>query len=241
MSLYVYCLGEELAGVSLEDLSGVGGARVRLSEFGRLAAVVSDSDVESVAVTAENLRAHNLVNARVLARTTPLPFRFGTLADASHLSDYIKTNESALVVALERVRGRVEMCVKIRWEREKAEGKRQKAKVGSEETEVDAERVGSGTAFLLAKQREIMGDDALRQSADEIASWLDACMSSLVRESAVRVSPSEAIVVRASHLVERECIEAYRTSVRACGIERSWLQFLTSGPWPPYSFSELRR
>jgi hypothetical protein len=281
MSLYVYCLGEELACESLEDLSGVGGARVGLFTFGRLAAVVSDFDGEGVAVNAENVRAHNRVNARVLARSTPLPFRFGTLVGESRLKDYMTTNETALDAALERVRGCVEMCVKIKWdEAEKAEGRRRKAEDGSVETsgedvlteaetaltetmlteavltktasadaslteaahgaEVGAGQVGSGTAFLLAKRREIFGDEDLRRRAEEVAAWLDARVSSLARESAVRVSPSEAIVVRASHLVEHARVEEYKACVRACEVERRGLHFLTSGPWPPYSFSELR-
>ena|GEM_PF-344301 len=260
MSLYVYCVGEGLGAEALEASGGVGGARVCLLESGRLAAVVSEFEGESVAVGAENVRAHNRVNARVLARATPLPFRFGTLAEESRLEDYLKTNEEAIVAALSRVRGCVEMCVKIKWDGdEKAKGKRQKAKVRSEEAggeellmkatvtettrgaEVDAGRVGSGTAFLLAKRRGILGEESARGRAEELAAWLEARVSEVVRESSARVSPSEAIVVRASHLVERERVEEYRESVRAARAERRGLQFLTSGPWPPYSFSELRR
>jgi hypothetical protein len=253
MSLYVYCLSDALEGEAVEGLKGVGGARVRLITLGRLAAVVSEFEDESVAVASENLRAHNAVNARVLARVTPLPFRFGTLASEARLGEYVATNEGALVVALERVRGCVEMGVKIKWGAEKAKGRRQKAKEGSEEAdgedvlmetahgaEVEAARVGSGTAFLLAKRREILGDDVERRRAEEVANWLAGGVSGLVRESSVRVNSSDALVVRAAHLVERARVEEYRERVRELGGERDELHFLTSGPWPPYSFGELR-
>lgn len=253
MRLYVYCLSDELEDVALEGLRGVGSARVRLLAFGRLAAVVSEFEDESVAVESVNLRAHNAINARVLARVTPLPFRFGTLADCSRLADYVAANESALVAALGRVRGCVEMGVKIKWNAEKAAGNRQKAKDGSEEAngedvlmgtthgaEVDAAGGGSGTAFLLAKRREILGDDAGRRRAEEVADWLAGGVSGLVRESSVRVNSSDALVVRAAHLVERASVEEYRQRVRDLGEERNELHFLTSGPWPPYSFGELR-
>jgi hypothetical protein len=53
----------------------------------------------------------------------------------------------------------------------------------------------------------------------------------------VRVSPEGSLVVRAAHLVVRERVEEYRERLRAAGDERRELRLLTSGPWPPYSFS----
>ncbi|HYH86428.1 MAG TPA: GvpL/GvpF family gas vesicle protein [Pyrinomonadaceae bacterium] len=250
MRFYVYCLSDELKDEAVEGLKGVGGALVRVIAFGRLAAVVSELEDESVAVVSENLRAHNAVNAGVLARSTTLPFRFGTLATESRLAEYVAANEGSLVAALGRVRGCVEMGVKIM---EKAKGKRQKAEDGSEEArsevvltdeasgaEAGASGVGRGTAFLLAKRREVLGDEAERRRAEEVAGWLAEGVSGLVRESSVRVNPSDALVVRAAHLVERARVEEYRGRVRSLGAERVELHFLTSGPWPPYSFGELR-
>jgi hypothetical protein len=261
MSLYVYCLGDELSAEWFGDLRGVGGAPVRVLAAGALAAAVSEFGGEAAEVSAENVRAHNRVNAAALARTTPLPFRFGTLAAASALADYVSANEAALLDALARVRGCVEMSVKVRWEAEKAKVKRQKAieEGGEAEGRLDAAAgegagselpggarghtpgAGSGTAFLLARRREILGDEALRRRAEGVAAWLASRVSELVRESAARTSPSEALVVRAAHLVERARLGEYRARVRALSGERADLHFLASGPWPPYSFSEIRR
>ena len=261
MRLYVYCLSDELKSEAVEGSTGVGGARVRLLAFERLAAVVSEFEDESVAVGSENLRAHNAVNASMLARATTLPFRFGTLTGETRLAEYVASNEGALVAALGRVRGCVEMGVKIKWDARKAEGGRRNAQDGSDEAvgevvqieegraaetcagrgaETGASVVGRGTAFLLAKRREIIGGEAERHRAEEVAGWLAVGVSHLVRESSVRVNPSDALVVRAAHLVERARVEEYRQRVRSLGAERSELHFLTSGPWPPYSFGELR-
>jgi len=246
MSLYVYCLSDESDAAAFEGLAGVGGAAVRVLSLGRVAAVVSEFEDESVAVTGENVRAHNRVNSQLLAALTPLPFRFGTRAAASRLAEYVASNEEALVASLARVRGCVEMGVKIRDALEKAKGKRQKAKDESEETAGEdalggSARGGSGTAFLLAKRREILGDESARLRAEELAAWLASGVAGAARESAVRVNPSDAIVVRAAHLVERARVEEYRGRVRSLSEERRGLQFLTSGPWPPYSFSDIER
>ncbi|HEX3559970.1 MAG TPA: GvpL/GvpF family gas vesicle protein [Pyrinomonadaceae bacterium] len=264
--MYVYCVGDGLSAELFGDLCGVGDVPVRLLVMGGLAAVVSEFAGEAVELSAGNVRAHNRVNARVLARSTPLPFRFGTLAGEQRLAEYVAGNESTLLDALKRVRGCVEMGVKVRRDAEKAKVKRQKAQEEDEEggaerdaaAGVDVRKVsagvvsgtaagsgtaseGSGTAFLLAKRREILGDEASRRRAEEVAAWLASRVSDSVRESSLRVGPSESLVVRAAHLVERARLEEYRARVRELTDERADLHFLTSGPWPPYSFSHIER
>jgi hypothetical protein len=233
MSLYVYCLGDELSGAAFEGLAGVGGARVRVLALGGLAAVVSEPGDGAVAVKEENLLAHNRVNAAALAASTPLPCRFGTRAAPERLAEYVAANEAALSSALARVRGCVEMSVKLL---KKAEGRQ--SKVESEEDGV-AGTTGAGTAFLLKKRRKLLGEEGARLHAEEAAAWLASGLGAVARETAVRLSPSEAIFVRAAHLVERGRVEEYRTRLRALAAGRPDLRLLTSGPWPPYSFSEM--
>jgi hypothetical protein len=253
MSLYVYCICDEPESEAFEGAVGLFGAAVRVLRFGRVAAVVGDSDDARVAATGANVSAHNRVCSHTLAVATPLPARFGTLTTAARLADYVAANEAALVASLARVRGCVEMGVKIRDGSTDAKGERRKTKEGIEESgggdttasladdraRNDAARAGSGTAFLLAKRREILGDESSKLRAEELAAWLDQAVSGFVRETAVRLRPSEALAVRAAHLVERGRVAEYKERVHALGDERPALQFLTSGPWPPYSFSEI--
>lgn len=257
MKFYVYCLSDELDCAPVEGLTGVGGVEVRLLEVGGATsvagavAVLSEFEGERAVVTRENLLAHNRVNAHVLARVTPLPFRFGTLADEARLAAYVAANETALAEAFARVRGCVEMGVKVRL----VEG----AKVGAEEPAVNVEEVddgasretgttqafgaagvGRGTAFLLAKRREILGEEAFKARAEEAAARLAECVKGLARESDVRLSPEGPIVLRASHLVARADVAEYRASARRLGESFSGMHLLTSGPWPPYSFGVAR-
>ncbi|MBV9923503.1 MAG: GvpL/GvpF family gas vesicle protein [Acidobacteria bacterium] len=238
MSLYVYCLGDDLSGAAFEGLAGVGGARVRVLSLGVLSAVVSEAEEGATNVDAENLRAHNRVNAAALAHTTPLPCRFGTRAAPERLGEYVTSNETALASALARVRGCVEMSVKLL----------EKSEVGSRKSEVEGDAVGTapsaagaGTAFLLKKRRELLGEEGARRRAEEAAAWLASGVGELARETAARLSPSEAIFVRAAHLVERARVEEYRDRLRTLAAARPDLRLLTSGPWPPYSFSDIKQ
>jgi hypothetical protein len=238
MSLYVYCLGDDLPESAFGGLAGVGGARVEVLALGSgLAAVVSEAGDGGAAVNEENLLAHNRVNAAALAVSTPLPCRFGTRAAPERLAEYVAGRAPALASALARVRGCVEMSVKLMG---KAEGTRRKAKEGDEGGVVET-AAGAGTAFLLQKRREMLGAEGARRGAEEAAAWLASGVGGLARETAARLSPSEAIFVRAAHLVERGRVAEYRERLRALAAGRADLRLLVSGPWPPYSFSDIQQ
>jgi hypothetical protein len=238
MRLYVYCLSDEPGAAPSEGLEGVGGARVRLFESGGLSVVVSDFEGERAPITREGLRAHNRVNAHVLARVTPLPFRFGTLADEGRLNSYVESNARALREALARVRGRVEMSVKVRLGPDAEVDARAEKETAAPEVRAGAR--GSGTAFLLAKRREMMGEESLKARAEEAAARLASTVGALARESDVRLTPEGPIVVRASHLVGRADVAEYRARLREAGARAGGMLLLLSGPWPPYSFGVTR-
>ncbi|HJQ32978.1 MAG TPA: GvpL/GvpF family gas vesicle protein [Pyrinomonadaceae bacterium] len=234
MSLYVYCLCGESPEPTTEWPAGVDGAAVSVLRVGRLSAVVSEAGEQAVAVTDENVLAHSRVNAAALARETPLPFRFGTRATPERLAEYVSSNEAALTAALARVRGCVEMSVKL------LEGSQsEKSEVGSQKSEVKTLEGGRGTAFLLAKRREILGGEEARRRGEELAAWLAAGVAGLARETDVRARPAGAIALSAAHLVERGRVAEYRARLRALGAGRPDVRLLTSGPWPPYSFSGI--
>jgi hypothetical protein len=165
----------------------------------------------------------------------------------------VTANERALREALARVEGCVEMGVKImRGADERANEDEEDASSSSTSPSSSSTNqppssspeiehaVGRGTAFLLAKRREILGGEQTRARAAEVAALLDARVGDVVRESRVALLPSRGLLVRAAHLVERGRLEEYRGRVRALEAEcPGALSFLVSGAWPPYSFSEI--
>lgn len=247
MRLYAYCVCEPIGEGAIAGVRGVDGGEVREFECGEgLAVVVSELKEEgAVGVTPERVREHSRVIAKVLARTTPLPFRFGTLLREARLVDYLAANAVALRAALARVEGCVEMGVKIMRAASEVEGAAERdddeaAAAAASSADSSSAEVGRGTAFLLAKRREILGGDAARAAADEAASLLAGRVADVVRESRVGVLPSRGLLVRAAHLVERGRLEEYRERVRGLAAEGAGrLVFLTSGPWPPYGFSDI--
>lgn len=285
MNVYAYCLSDEVAADAPEAVTGVGGATTRLLwGSGGIAAVVSDFDGDAVGVTRANVLAHERVVGAVLARATPLPFRFGTVVTEERLMSYVAAQGEALRAQLEFVRGCVEMSVKVIWKAE-ANGGESSPEHSAEssvspETGATVERsrldrvarpqlersslesstldsstldqsspdrlsldqplTGAGTAFLLAKRREIFGEETRAARAQEIAGWLAGVFEGALRDSRVELNPRGALVVRAAHLVERARLAEYRERLRRARDERRDLHFLTSGAWSPYSFTSAR-
>jgi hypothetical protein len=229
MKLYVYCLLEGIA--HLDQLpQGISNALVRRLPIDTLSVLVSDIDTDTVPITRETALAHAAVVRSVLDQTTPLPFRFGTLVNEEQLRSYVSARKPALENNLALVRGCVEMSVKIIWN---------VSNNNEHEQQLTGEKQGAGARFLEEKRREILGGEQRSAEAAEICAWLHESTSSLVRDEQVTVRPSEKLVVAAAHLVERSRIKQYREKISEARAKRPDLHFLSSGPWPPYSFANI--
>lgn len=227
MKFYVYCLAEKIDTLGT-PVSGIGDAKVELIQVEDFSLLVSEFEGESALVTRENALTHDGVIRSVLDKTTPLPFRFGTLVSRQQLGSYISTHRASLETKLGQVRGCVEMSVKIIWNTAE-----QQLNVSSETAE------GPGARFLKEKQRELVGSEHRGEQAKQVASWLNDQVGMVVRAAEVSVHPTEKLIVAAAHLVTREQAAAYRQRLAEARKMRPELHFLVSGPWPPYSFSNI--
>lgn len=239
MKLYAYCVSEDGKPVDKELVTGIAGSSVRWLKADELIVAVSDVDGDTIAITRENVLAHERVVRRVLEYTTPLPFRFGTLVSETRLRSYLQTQQAAFLSKLLLVDGCVEMGVKIIWQPHSTNKESQSEEL-SATTPVGKQPIeGAGSAFLLAKRQQVMGEKILAEKAGEIASWLNERIAASIRKDQTSVRPDEKLVLTSAHLVERAVLEQYRRTLKQACSERPELHFLTSGPWPPYSFVNI--
>ena len=227
MKLYTYCMVEELNSVDTQ-IRGISDAPVRLLNVDDLGVLVSDSPSDTVPITRDNAFAHAAVIRSVLDRTTPLPFRFGTLVTEQQLTSYISSRKPALQTNFAAVRNCVEMSVKIIWQLPMAQA-----------PDTQPLTQGAGTTFLAQKRRELAGDERRSAQAEEIATWLKETVTGLTRDERVTVRPAQKLVLSAAHLVERPAVPEYREKLATARQARPELHFLLSGPWPPYSFANI--
>ena len=232
MKLYVYCL---IAGIDAlpHALSGVAGAAVRLLKVGDFGVLVSEFGGERVPVNRQNVLAHAAVARNLLDQTTPLPFRFGVLVTQEQLESFVTARHDALKERLAIVRGCVEMSVKV-ISSANNDGKQQQL-----EPQATGLEAKPGTAFLLEKRREILGTEARTAQAQQLSSWLQTQLGDLLRDTRINTNLTDKLLLATSHLVERGVVENYRGRLKEARLERPELNFLVSGPWPPYSFANI--
>jgi hypothetical protein len=101
----------------VRSFSGVGGANVEFIAEGSLAAVVSQLGTEKVRPQRANLAAHHRILHDLAEQRPVLPVAFGTITgDEEQLRRVLRRNREALAGLLERLRGKVEMGLKVYWD-----------------------------------------------------------------------------------------------------------------------------
>jgi hypothetical protein len=214
--LHLYAFTEHPA--TLPEVAGIDGAALRVVPVAeRLDAVVG----EAASPTALPTEAAVLAHARVvegLARSTEalLPARFERpLRDEAELSALVLERQGELRESLERVRGSVELGVRVLPD-------------GSD----NGPATGRGSDYLKGRLEAV-------RSAERVAAELQAAVADVVRESSVRVVASRELVLTAAYLVPRERIDAFGDRIAEVGRANPALTFVSTGPWPPYSFVTL--
>jgi len=232
MKLYAYCITRTATQPS-SVATGLFDRRTYAITAGDLSALVSDVDEETVGLNKESVLTHQKVVGSLLDQTTPLPFRFGTVVSEAQLTSYLESRRQALLEKLALVDGCVEMSIKIIWQKSALETR---AKTDLAES-VAGNSVG--TEFLRKKSAELAGNQQLTEQANDIATWLESCLGSAIRDIRASVSPSQRLVLAADCLVPRVGLDSYQAAVDAARSERPDLHFLASGPWAPYSFVNI--
>ena len=183
------------------------GAPLRPVQAGALIALAG---APSPGVTPEALRAHEAVVRKIAEGTDAcLPARFGATAeDEAALVRELEQRKDELTSALELVRGREQMTLRVRTS---APAKK-------------AERRRSGTRYLEERKRaqEVPELDPVRTR-----------LRDFVR--AEKVERASEMLVSVYHLVDRGSAEAYARAIAAQPLDG--LQVSVSGPWPAWSFA----
>jgi hypothetical protein len=225
--IYLYAIADrpELA---LPPISGLEGAPLVTLPCRDIVAVVSDLDAGSVQPTEAHLWQHEAVVEALMANRAVLPVRFGAqLADEATLQAALESHYAGLVADLARVRGRVELGLRVLWQNEVSSP--------AEKNEGKPAR-GDGWAYMLARLAEDRQRQAQRSRAEALAADLHAPLAYCAADSTRQVLLTPRLLLTAAYLVDRDRQSAFRREVEALRQAHPDLDFLCTGPWPAYSF-----
>ena len=209
--LYVYAFVAE-SGVAPES-AGIDDAALRLQPLSDgLAAVVSEHEAPVEASDAAVLAHARAVEAVATANDAVLPARFGAIhVDEAALREAV-AERTDLRAALERVRGCVELGLRVFVEA------------------ADPTPAPSGTVYMRARLEQ-------RRELERLATRLHEPLASLARDSTLTVGATPRLLLTSAYLVERERVEAFRETLTTLEAQHPQVGAVCTGPWPPYSFA----
>jgi hypothetical protein len=213
--LYLYAFAQRPAAVP--DVPGIGGSRLAVEEIGDVDAVVSDVPGDSVAASEEAILEHARVVEAVFEQSEAvLPARFGrAYADVGSLRQAAIEHEAELRAALERVRGSVELGIRV-----------------LAPTAENRPPATSGRDYLTARLDE-------RRRIERLADELNAPLAEVARSATRSVGATERLLLSAAFLVPRGDVDRFRSVVERLQREHPELTVVCTGPWPAYSFATV--
>jgi hypothetical protein len=222
--MYLYAITDRPE-MPLPSGPGLEDAALRNLAYRGIAAVVSPLTTAVMPLTEDNLWRHEAVVEVLMADRAVLPMCFGTVLDnEAAVQAVLATHYADFVASLDRVRGRVELGLRVLWN---SEFRIPKSEIRN---------LNSGRAYLMARLEEERQARAWRERAEALAEELHAPLARLAAESTQQVLITHRLLLTAAYLVERDRVTAFQREVEALSAAYPALRFLCTGPWPAYSF-----
>jgi hypothetical protein len=244
---YVYCIGyaRELAnGSPAFAAPGVGGRgdAVRTVDYADLVAVVSDAPELRVQISRANLGAHQHVLEEAMTHSAVLPVSFGTVAsnDQEVREKLLKREFDELHRYLEYVQGRVELGLRVFWNREWLY-----SEIVAENDEIRGLRdsLAGRPSDTRVYERIHLGqltEAAVNLKRDHETESILSALQPLAVETRLNGIVTETMILNAAFLVGKGLLQAFDAEVAALGVgQEERLIFRYVGPLPPYSFVSL--
>ena len=237
---YLYAITDAVEHPVRGDI-GIDGAAVYAVSQGPVAAVVSDITEKRIRPERKNLAAHNAVVKRLMEETTVLPVAFGTIATSPKaVRNILKENSDAFVEQLDRVRGKVEMGLRVAWDvpnifeymvnRHPELAALRDSVLGKQRGPSQEDKIELGRLFdrLLTQERE-------RHTEAVVEVLAPHCVD--IEQNQPR---EEREVMHLACLVDRDAQKGFEDGVfEAAKLFDNNFAFDFNGPWAPHNFVEV--
>jgi hypothetical protein len=245
---YVYCVVAAARRPAVKRTRGLAGT-VRLIDHGRAGQnlkkwlVVSDVPLDRYGESAINTKlsdidwvsraavAHEAVVESFSGAAAIVPMKLFTIFnDDARALDDLKAQDEVVNAALRRVRGRIELGVRVSLDRDRPQPPR-------------SPRASTGVAYLAGKKAQRDRAAELARNAREVVADLYEELAAIAAD-AVRRAASELpaqggpLLLDAAFLVPRTSVARFRKAVerRAKELAPDGYRVAMTGPWPAYSF-----
>ncbi|MBI3280450.1 MAG: GvpL/GvpF family gas vesicle protein [Acidobacteria bacterium] len=223
------------------DSPGIDDADVHTITAGRVSAVVSCVSHARLRPERRHIAAHQRVLKRLMAETTPLPMAFGMTAESPDaVRGILARNQGALLGALRRVSGNVEMGLRATWD---VPNIFEHFVSTHAELRILRDRLFAAGREPAREERIELGrlfERLLQAERDAHAGKAEAVLAQHCVEIERGNCRPEQEAFRLACLVPKLQQEAFEGCVfRLAQLFDNSFAFDFNGPWPPYNFAKV--
>jgi Gas vesicle synthesis protein GvpL/GvpF len=238
---YVYCIIQSGENLRFGPLGmGEPPAEVYTVPYRDVAAVVSDTPVETFDATRENVLAHERVNETVMRSTTVIPMSFGTVFKThDDIAQLLRGAYEAFRDVLDKMHEKVEFGLKVLWDRDVvvSEIENDDEDIRRLKSELSSQR---GSTYFARMQYGRLIEAALQARVERYVSDIFEQLREVSVASRANKPIGDRMIMNAAFLVSRDKETAFDAKVKEIGALYERLNFRYTGPWPPYNFVNIR-
>ncbi|MEM9973123.1 MAG: GvpL/GvpF family gas vesicle protein [Pseudomonadota bacterium] len=244
--IYLYALVELFEQPMAEGVFGAVGAPVQHAFLGDLTLLYREHEGGPVRPRRRDALAHTRANEAAMAVGTVLPMAFGTLADSVEaIEARCAARAAAVAAALERLRGRVEMGVRVQATERAALDAALGADPALAGLRAELAADPAPAQFAVAEfGRALQSAVATRRAAAEAE--LIAALRPVLADHVLKPPRNDTEVIRLEVLLENDGLETLKARLAAAiaaltfaGLAPDACQSTLLGPGPAFHFADL--
>lgn len=231
-NIYIYCIAEKFDEVMV---TGINNMPVRLLCYNGLCLVYSSIE-KDIAYKEENFLAHEDVLEELISKDiTILPFRFGTYLNEEVGETILKENYITFLENVKILKGKFEISIRALWDYDNV-----LAKVKENGTVSQINLVNPRIRdFFNKKMKDYKIEESIKRYAAEEAEKIHNNLSSGGLPGKYTLMKTNAMFFNAAYLVEKDKMQDFYSKFQQLTSNYSEINFLITGPWPPYNFCNL--
>ncbi len=224
------------------NVAGISGERLYLISQQNISALASNYSAGQEPWKKEKALEFAQIIETFSEKYTLLPVRFGTVVAAdTDITKLLKTHYEAFENNLKKVENKSEFGLKVLWDFEKVKVEmKNKPEVTGLRSDDYFSKNSTTTNYLFGKIKKLKLDDAIMHFVDEFIESLNSRLNSISFDANFKKMVSGSIMLDAVFLINKKNHGQFKAAVVSLGDQYPGLQFLITGPWPPYSFTDVK-
>lgn len=218
-------------------LKGLARKPVYTLPYKDISAALSDIKKDKLDVNEKSALFYGEIIESIMKRYTLLPARFGTLVkDEGEVTELLEKNYNAFVNNLKQVEGKLEYGLKVLWDFEKVNLDISSLNIKNTAGYDRLKGNSPHKKYLLKKLKEHKFQEALMEKVKKIVEDIHTPLNNSSFSSKFSKMKTKRIILDAVYLVEKEKQDIFIGRFKELQNKHKDLEFLFTGPWPPYSF-----